>query len=158
MAYRKPLGYEIIQHCNIWDCTALDNWELFRIHMQLYRAFMSEVDGKLHKLKLGVKDFFVFRALEFHKNPSDIAAYLILPRPTITFLIKRLEAQGYIRRKSVSGDLRKFEIVFTAKGRRAYKAALSVMTETFEAHVAHVGAAEMKTYAKVVKRLADTAR
>jgi DNA-binding MarR family transcriptional regulator len=133
----------------------VDNWELFRAHMQLYRAFMSEADGKLHRLKLGVKDFFVFRALETHRNPSDIADYLILPRPTITFLIKRLEAQGYVKRKSVSGDLRKFEIRITAKGRKAYEAARIVMTTTFEARLADVRTAELKTYAAVLNKLSE---
>lgn len=135
----------------------VDNWELLLAHMQLYRGFMSDSDAKLRRLKLGVKDFFVFRALLVHKHPSDIADYLILPRPTVTFLIKRLEALGYVKRQGVAGDLRKFDIVMTAKGKKAYDAARVIMTETFEAWVSQIRPADMKTYAKVIGQLGEGA-
>lgn len=130
----------------------MDNWELLLAHMQLYRGFMADADTRLGKLKLGMKDFFVFRALLLYRHPTDIADYLVLPRPTVTFLIKRLEKRGYVKRRSVAGDLRKCEIVMTPKGRKAYEAARIVMTETFEARVAGVRAADMKTYAKVISQ------
>ena len=38
-----------------------------------------------------------------------------LPPPTVTYLVKQLEARGFLERRAEPGDLRKFRLVQTAR-------------------------------------------
>ena len=44
-----------------------------------------------------------------------------LPPPTVTYLVKQLEARGFVERRAEAGDLRKFRLVQTPAGKEALR-------------------------------------
>ena len=50
---------------------------------------------------------------------GDLARALSLPKPSMTFLVKKLEASGYLRRQGEKGDLRRYRLTITPAGKKA---------------------------------------
>jgi DNA-binding MarR family transcriptional regulator len=49
---------------------------------------------------------FILCTVEANPFPADLARALSMPKPSMTFLIKKLEESGYLRRQGEKGDLR----------------------------------------------------
>ena len=55
--------------------------------------------------------------------PSDLAAYIGITRPTMSRLLRGLEARDYVMRKAGPGDGRAVQLALTPKGFAAHRAA-----------------------------------
>jgi DNA-binding MarR family transcriptional regulator len=70
---------------------------------------------------------------------KDLGARLFLDSGTLTPLLKRLEAQGYVERRRNTSDERQVLIELTEKGRKLQTAARSVPEKVFGATECSVG-------------------
>jgi DNA-binding MarR family transcriptional regulator len=132
---------------------SMDAWELLNTNINFYHEVMAKTETALAKHKLEVKSFFLLAALEIFHHPADLARYLLMPKPTITFLIKKMEAAGYVDRKTVAGDLRKFELQLTQKGINAVKDGREIVTRAFEQHLSKLTQQEIDLYSKLIHKL-----
>src|SRR4051795_3704279 len=83
---------------------------------QLVQSVMDDSERDLEALGLSPKAFFLLAAVEEHPFPAALARRMHLPPPTVTYLVKQLEAKGFLERRAEPGDLRKFRLVQTALG------------------------------------------
>jgi MarR family transcriptional regulator, organic hydroperoxide resistance regulator len=69
---------------------------------------------------VAVSDWRILAVLrdDIARGISDLAAETLLPQPTCTHAVARLEAGGYVRRARRSKDGRRVEVSLTAAGRR----------------------------------------
>ncbi|MBL0189618.1 MAG: MarR family transcriptional regulator [Candidatus Obscuribacter sp.] len=72
----------------------------------------------LEELKLEPKEFFLLYSVDENPYPAELARALLLPGPTVSFLIKRVKS-GYLKRETATQDLRKFKLTLTKSGRAA---------------------------------------
>jgi DNA-binding MarR family transcriptional regulator len=86
---------------------------------RIIHSVMDDAEPELESLGLSRKAFFVLEAVEEHPFPAKLARGMHLPPPTVTYLIKQLEAGGFLERRAEPGDLRKFRLVVTESGRSA---------------------------------------
>ena len=86
---------------------------------QLIQSVMDDSEPALEALGLSPKAFFLLEAVEEHPFPAELARRMHLPPPTVTYLVKQLEAKGFLERRAEPGDLRKFRLVQTAAGKEA---------------------------------------
>jgi DNA-binding MarR family transcriptional regulator len=105
------------------------------LSFSLTSSVLAEVTPQIRTLALELKEFFLLANLDEHPNPADLARVLIVPKPTVTFLVKRMEAAGYVRREVQPGDLRRFRLTLTAAGRKAMEKAREILDATFEKRV-----------------------
>jgi len=131
----------------------IDAWELLNANIGFYQNVMGKTEEALAKHKLEVKSFFLLAALEHLRYPAELAKHLLMPKPTVTFLVKRMEVAGYIHRKSVARDLRKYELQLTAKGKKAVNLGRDIVSEAFEKHLSKLSSHEMCTYASLIKKM-----
>ena len=130
-------------------------WELWTLNFQLTTSVMAEVAPRVRDLKLEIKEFFLLGQLDDHPNPAELARVLMLPKPSITFMVKRMEAAGYVRREMDASDLRRFKLTLTASGRRAMEKARVIMDEAFGKRLSRLTASQQGELAKLLRRLAD---
>jgi len=54
-------------------------------------------------------------------NVSELASYLNVSKPTVTFAINKMEKQGYVKKNQSNEDRRFFSIHLTSKGKELAK-------------------------------------
>jgi len=105
--------------------------ELWTLNFQLLMSVMNGVAPAVRQQGLEMKEFFLLSEVDEHPNPAELARVLMTPKPTITFMVKRMEAAGYLRRELEPGDLRRFRLTLTAAGRKAMEKARGILDEAF---------------------------
>lgn len=134
----------------------LSPWELWSLNFQLAMSVMAEVAPRVRALKLEMKEFFLLAELDEHKNPAALARALMLPKPSVTFMTKRMEAAGYVRRESSPVDLRRFDLTLTPSGRRAMEKARAILDEAFGARLDRLTAPQRAELAKLLARISES--
>src|SRR5262249_60060625 len=80
---------------------------------RLMQSVMDDSEPELVALGLSPKAFFMLEAVEDHPFPARLARRMHLPPPTVTYLIKQLEAGGFLERRAQPNDPRKVPPVVT---------------------------------------------
>src|SRR3954447_1961817 len=98
----------------------------------LIQAVVDDSEQALGALGLSPKAFFLLEAVGDHPFPAELSRRMHLPPPTVTYLIKQLEAGGLLERRAEPGDLRKFRLVQTPVGKEALLRGEKALGEVFE--------------------------
>jgi len=130
-------------------------WELWTLNFELTMGVMAEVEPEVREQGLEMKEFFLLGKLDDHPHPADLARALITPKPTITFMVKRLEGAGFVQRQTEADDLRRFRLTLTPSGRKAMEAARAILDEAFGRRLARLSTAERAELTRVLALLAE---
>jgi DNA-binding MarR family transcriptional regulator len=130
-------------------------WELWTLNFELSMAVMAEVEPEVREHGLEMKEFFLLGKLDDHPHPADLSRALLTPKPSITFIVKRMEAAGFVQRQTEAGDLRRFRLTLTRSGRKAMEAARAILDEAFGRRLARLSAGERAALARTLVRLAE---
>ena len=128
----------------------MKSWDLLQLNLQFYQSITQNAERALIVDKLDVKSFFLLASIEELKHPAELARYLMLPKPTVTFLIKKLEKANYVKRKTVVGDLRRFEIQVTLLGRKVLERGKKTLSEAFDVSISPLDAKEREQYGQLL--------
>jgi DNA-binding MarR family transcriptional regulator len=109
------------------DLLKLDNQLCFAVYsasLAMTRLYKPVLD----KLQLTYPQYLVMLALWEHDGPmvSELGERLSLDSGTLTPLLKRLEASGYVARLRDAADERRVRITLTAAGRKLKARAANV--------------------------------
>ena len=121
---------------------------------QLMQSFLDEAAPALEGLGLTAKAFFLLTEVREHPFPAELSRSMHLPPPTVTYLIKQMEAGGLLERHAEPGDLRKFRLVLTDAGRRAIESGHEAIGAVVNARMARLAPEEIGLFNRVVERLA----
>ena len=112
------------------DILKLENQVCFPIYAasrlvtRLYQPYFDKLD-------ITYPQYLVFLLLweKDNRNVSDISHCLYLESSTLTPLLKRMEAKGYIKRSRSAQDERSVFIQLTAKGKKLEEKASAIPTQ-----------------------------
>lgn len=135
----------------------MHSWDLLQLHHQFYERITQNAERALADDKLDIKGFFLLAAVEELKHPAALAKRLILPKPTVTFLIKKLEQAQYVKRKTVEGDLRRFEIQLTPLGREVCERGRKTLSGAFDAILSQLSPGERVQYGELLRKCVTSA-
>ncbi len=130
----------------------MNSWDLLQLHHQFFERITQNAERALAEDKLDVKGFFVLAAIEELKHPAALAKRLVLPKPTVTFLIKKLEQAQYVKRKTVAGDLRRFEIQLTPLGRKVCERGRKTLSGAFDISLSRLSPREREQYGELLRK------
>jgi DNA-binding MarR family transcriptional regulator len=130
-------------------------WDLWTLNFELCTAIMAEVEPEVRELGLELKELFLLGKLDDHPHPADLARALVTPKPTITFMVKRMEAAGFVERETEAGDLRRFRLTLTRSGRKAMEAARAILEDAYGRRLARLAASERAELSRMLVRLAE---
>lgn len=129
--------------------------ELWTLNYRLLGAVMVEVVPKIRALNLETKEYFLLSEVGEHPNPAELARVLMLPKPSVTFMVKRLESAGYLRRELQTDDLRRFYLTLTPTGKDAMMKAREIFNETFGHRLSRLTVAQQAELTKLLQLMAD---
>ncbi|MDI1442616.1 MarR family transcriptional regulator [Polyangium sp. 6x1] len=129
--------------------------ELWTLNFEMTMGVMAEVEPEVRELGLEMKEFFLLGKLDDHPYPADLARALITPKPTITFMVKRLEAAGFVKRQTEADDLRRFRLTLTPSGRKTMEATRAILDEAFGRRLARLSAGERAELLRILVLLAE---
>jgi DNA-binding MarR family transcriptional regulator len=121
---------------------------------RLIQAVMDDSEPELEALGLSPKAFFLLQAVEEHPFPAQLARRMHLPPPTVTYLVKQLEAGGFMERRAEPGDLRKFRLVVTDAGRMALQRGRQALGDVLGGRLQRIDPEDVLAFDRIVKRLA----
>src|ERR1700676_3324853 len=93
------------------------------------------------------------RARKGRAGPADLARVLSMPKPSMTFLIKKLEESGYLRRQGEKGDLRRYRLTITPAGIKARDKGVGAVNRIFGACLNSLSAADQATLSRILDQL-----
>jgi DNA-binding MarR family transcriptional regulator len=129
-------------------------WTLWTLNLKLVTSLMAEVAPRIRALRLEIKEFLLLSELDEHPNPADLARALVTPKPSVTFLVKRMEALGYLRRELQPDDLRRFRLTLTPPGRSAMERARAIFDEEFGRRLSRLTQAQRVELMRIFQRMA----
>ena len=108
------------------------SWLLFLQILNLVHVIMEDCGDDFERMQIEPKALFIMSVLDENPEPAQLAKTLMLPKPTVTFLIKRLEEMGYVKRANNPADLRKYRISLTKAGRKCMEIGRQAISEAWE--------------------------
>jgi DNA-binding MarR family transcriptional regulator len=136
------------------DMRKISPWALWTLNFQVMTSLMVEVAPRLRELRLEIKEFLLLSKLDEHPNPADLARALVMPKPSVTFMVKRMEALGYLRRELQPDDLRRFRLTLTPSGRSAMERAREIFDREFGRRLSRLTQAQRVELMRIFERLA----
>lgn len=132
-----------------------DPWQVTSALWRLLRGIHAEAAPALAVVGLDQKSFFVLHSVEGHATPGALALRTRFPAATITDVVKRLEALGYVERKLDIGDLRRHRLELTGEGKKALKHGMRAIEKQLEQRLGRLPRGERATFARLAIRLAE---
>jgi DNA-binding MarR family transcriptional regulator len=128
-------------------------WTLWTLNFQVMTSLLADVAPRLRALRLEVKEFLLLSKLDEHPNPADLARALVTPKPSVTFMVKRMEALGYLRRELQPDDLRRFRLTLTPSGRSAMESGRQIFDQEFGRRLSRLTQAQRVELMRIFERL-----
>lgn len=128
-------------------------WELLLRNANVLQSVFEKAEPELSLLELDARRLFILCTVEAHAFPADLARVLSLPKPSITFLVKKLEESGYLRRQGEKGDLRRYRLTITPAGTKARDKGAEAVNRIFGASLNRLSAADQATLSRIVDQL-----
>lgn len=110
--------------------------------------------------KYGLADALLLHAISVGEitTPGDIASFTGLTSGSVTSLIDRLEAVGYVRRERSAEDRRVVIVRLTPRGKRSLASTIERAHREIDDLFASWGTSEIETLARLLGQLSRTQR
>ena len=132
---------------------ALEAWDLV---MQMRCILLSVYDDailELETLQLQPKTFTLLASIIRFPHPAELAKHLFVPPSTITFMVKQLEALGLLERQTEPGDLRRYRLQLTGKGRQAVTKGQAIVDRIMREKLSRLEKSEVKHLKEILSEL-----
>lgn len=134
--------------------TKFDAAKAWSLNYRLLMTVIAAVGADVAALGVDPKELFVLAEIDDHPNPAAIAARLSMPKPTVTALLKRLEAAGFVRRAIDPADLRRHRLTLTPSGRKTTTRGLAILSDAFGERLSRLSATERTQFEALLEKLA----
>lgn len=121
---------------------------------QLIQSVMDDAEPALEALGLSAKAFFLLGMAGDHPFPAELARRMHMPPPTVTYLVKQLEAKGFLERRAEAGDLRKFRLIQTDSGKEVLARGREALGSVFAERLRRLAPDEVASFDRTVSCLA----
>jgi DNA-binding MarR family transcriptional regulator len=133
--------------------TKIDAARLWSLNHRLLMSVIATVAEDVGALGLEVKELFVLSEVDEHPYPAELATALVMPKPTMTVYVKRLEAAGFLRREIDAADLRKHRLLMTPAGRKAMQRGLTLLADAFAERLGRLSGSEQAQLRALLEKL-----
>jgi DNA-binding MarR family transcriptional regulator len=132
----------------------IDPAKMWSLNYRLLTSVITSVTAEIATLGLEPKELFLLAEVDEHPHPAELATTLLMPKPTVTVTVKRLEAAGFVRREIDATDLRRHRLTLTPAGRRAATRGLALLSDAFGERLGRLSTAEQTELKALLEKLA----
>lgn len=127
--------------------------KMWSLHYRLISSVIAGVAPTLADLGLEVKELFMLAEIDDNPHPAALAGACLMPKPTVTMYVKRLEAAGYLKREIDSADLRRHRLTLTADGRKVMTRGMSMLAAAFGERLERLDSPEQQALRGLLEKL-----
>ena len=131
----------------------MSGWEILQHLLRLYKGVFRDAAPELDRHGLFRMAPFVLALVQDCGTPSAIAAELGLPRPTVSHILRRLQAAGWVSRHPDPDDLRRYRLTLTEAGQEALQAARSCLGAAMDRYTSRLDASEQVELLRLVRKM-----
>ena len=131
----------------------IDITKVWALNYRLVTSLIGEVAPALRELGIEVKELFLLAELDAHPHPAALAEALLIPKPSVTVYVKRLEAAELVKREIDSADLRRHKLSLTPEGRKVMTGGLALLAEAFGQRLARLTATQQAELNSLLEKL-----
>jgi DNA-binding MarR family transcriptional regulator len=131
----------------------IDITKLWALNYRLVTSVIGEVAPALRELGVEVKELFLLAELDANPHPAALAEALLIPKPSVTVYLKRLEAAELVKREIDSADLRRHKLTLTPEGRKVTTSGLALLAEAFGQRLARLTATQQVELKSMLEKL-----
>jgi DNA-binding MarR family transcriptional regulator len=131
----------------------IDITKVWTLNYRLVKSVLTEVAPSLQGLGIEVKELFLLAELDTHPHPAALAEALIIPKPSVTVYVKRLEAAKFVKREIDGTDLRRYRLSLTSEGRKVMSNGLSLLAEAFGQRLSRLTATQQTELKSLLEKL-----
>lgn len=127
--------------------------KMWSLQYRLISSVIASVAPAIADLGLEVKELFMLTEVDEHPHPAALSSACLMPKPTVTMYVKKLEAAGFLRREIDSTDLRRHRLTLTVEGRKAMTRGMAILSEAFGERITRLGAAQQQELQALLEKL-----
>ena len=132
----------------------IDITKLWALNYRLVASVIGEVVPALREqLGIEVKELFLLAELDANPHPAGLAEALLIPKPSVTVYMKRLEAAELIKREIDSTDLRRHKLSLTPEGRKAMTSGLALLAEAFGQRLGRLTTTQQTEFKSLLEKM-----
>ena len=131
----------------------IDITKIWALNYRLVASVLGEVAPDLRAFGIECKELFLLAELDAHPHPAALADVLLIPKPSVTVYVKRLEAAALIKREIDSADLRRHKLSLTPEGRKVMARGLGLLTEAFGRRLGRLTATQQAELKSLLEKL-----
>jgi DNA-binding MarR family transcriptional regulator len=131
----------------------IDITKVWSLHYRLVMSVIIEVAAALQDQGIEVKELFLLAELDAHPHPAALAQVLLMPKPSVTVYVKRLEGAGFVRREIDNADLRRHKLSLTAEGRKVMTRGLALLEHAMGRRLGRLTAAQQVEFKALLEKL-----
>jgi DNA-binding MarR family transcriptional regulator len=133
----------------------LDAWRILGPLWQMMYGIMEEASPAMEAIGMTPKSFFLLTIVEKHPFPAELARAMQMPPPSVSYIVKQMEAKGYLERRGEPGDLRKFRLVLTAEGTKAIQQGRDALETVMSDRLARLERRELLAFERILGRIQE---
>jgi DNA-binding MarR family transcriptional regulator len=131
----------------------IDITKVWALNYRLVASVIGEVAPALRELGIEVKELFLLAELDAHPHPAALAEALLIPKPSVTVYVKRLEAAELVKREIDNADLRRHKLSLMPEGRKVMTSGLALLAEAFGRRLARLTATQQAELKSLLEKL-----
>lgn len=132
----------------------LDAAKMWSLNYRILTSVITSVTSEIAALGIETKDLFLLAEIDEHPHPAELAVALLMPKPTVTVTVKRLEAAGFVRREIDASDLRRHRLTLTPAGRKAATRGMALLSDAYGSRLDRLSVSEQSHLRSLLEKLA----
>jgi DNA-binding MarR family transcriptional regulator len=131
----------------------IDVMKVWTLNYRLVASVLADVAPAVQQLGIEIKELFLLAELDAHAHPAALAATLLIPKPSVTVYLKRLEAAELVKREIDNTDLRRHKLSLTPEGRKVMTRGLALLSEVFGERLGRLTAPQQAELKSLLEKL-----
>lgn len=130
-------------------------WTVLTRIWKLSREVREETLPHLERLGLAPTDPWLLSEVEKYHYPTEVVRIMQIPAPTVSQMLKRLEADGLVVRSLDPADLRRYHFQLTEQGKAVLEESRQCMLRAMERRLERLTPEQRRQFVELLDILAQ---